>query len=392
MATRKKTTPDPFADPLGNTQGALIEAPLPEPPDSEAMKSIATIKTQLAAIDRVEAGLVALETKYASVAYPVDTKAGMDAAVAARLEIKKPRFAVEAARKAAKAPVLALGRQVDSKAAQITRRLLALETPIDDQIKAQETREQERQDALQARIQELRKIPEAAIGKTSAELAAILGRLGELKLDDFAEFAREAAQAQQEAVNKVAVLRVQAEAAERTAAELQQLRNDQERTNALRARVAAIRDVLATAAAARSSTTLERIAAQVEAMQIGDDLAEFKASAVDARYSVLAQLREMIAAKKEAEAQAKPAPSAAPTPAPTAAPTPAPTAAPIPDDNIIDAEIPPSERNKRPSDAEILAALAWHFSASVDTVAGWLRGFDVDAALAFLVTVNESRE
>ena len=109
------------------------------------------IETTLQEFSKVEAGLAELRAKYKGVAYAVATPVGMRDAVAARVSIRTKRIEVEKARKAGKAPVLALGKKIDEQAKYITAELEALENPIDEQIKAEETRkEAERQAKIAA--------------------------------------------------------------------------------------------------------------------------------------------------------------------------------------------------------------------------------------------------
>ena len=84
----------------------------------------------LTEFSRVEAGLAALRERHGNTVYEVTTTAGMDAAKAARAEIREPRFAVEKVRKAAKAPLLELGRRIDAEAIRITEAILAIEERV----------------------------------------------------------------------------------------------------------------------------------------------------------------------------------------------------------------------------------------------------------------------
>lgn len=105
----------------------------------------------VAEFDRVGAGLADLSERYAGVVYDVATSKGMDDAKAARLAIREPRYEIERIRKAAKAPILALGKKLDTEASRITSELLKLEEPIDQQIKSEEDRkEREKQAKIEA--------------------------------------------------------------------------------------------------------------------------------------------------------------------------------------------------------------------------------------------------
>lgn len=217
---------------------------------------IEQVQGVLTEFSRVEAGLAALRAKHANTVYEVTTTAGMDAAKAARAEIREPRFAVEKVRKAAKAPLLAIGRRIDAEAVRITEAILAIEEPIDGQIKAEEARkvaereakkaaeverlrleaaaklkaEEERLAAERAAIaEERRKAEEAAAAeraKLAAERAKAEAEAAEAKREAEIELAAQRkaiaeakAKADREAAAERARLKADREAAERVAAE-----------------------------------------------------------------------------------------------------------------------------------------------------------------------------
>lgn len=442
MATTRK--PRKAAAAEESPQRDLAAPPAPPTPNDDARAAIATINTQLAEFDQVEAGLVDLERKYKGVAYDCTTKKGMDDACAARLEIRKPRFAVENARKAAKAPVLKLGRDIDARAATITDRLLKIEGPIDDQIKAQELKEAERKAAHEQRLREIRQTPQQCIGKTSAQLQEVLDALESLPLAEFEEFREQAAKAQFDAIEAVRTLHRQAKESE----ELAELRAQQERETSrkklLQQRVDAIADPLKLPY--RSSERVQQAITRLEALVIGEDFQEFAPAAREKKAQVLERLRALLQAKESEEAiaaQKADAPAATPSPA-AASPAPAQerpagdglpagaprvfgdepidrtlkgdfdtifnsapfaagmaSKAPAPRDADEDpfaaavrapapapAPAPASELSidaaQRPTDAEILSIVAEHYEVDARTAAAWLRTFDADAALAQL--------
>jgi hypothetical protein len=112
----------------------------------------------------------------------------MDAAKEHRAAYRDPRIQVEKARKSAKAPILALGKNIDARAAWITERLIEGEEPVHLQIKAEEERrEKEKQDRINAEAGRVLAIQEAlagigedvliACGKTSADIQALIDRM-----------------------------------------------------------------------------------------------------------------------------------------------------------------------------------------------------------------------
>jgi colicin import membrane protein len=177
------------------------------------MNSISTntdlvhVQNSVAAMEKIETGLAQMRDRFAGRIYEVDTAPGMTLAKADRAEVREVRFEVERARKAGKAPLLALGKWADQTAARITAEILKIETPIDAVVKAEEDRvaaeKQARIDAevkrvqlIQERLAEIRGAPAACAASHSD---VILGHIGdvEAKIIDssFGEFEQEAAKA-----------------------------------------------------------------------------------------------------------------------------------------------------------------------------------------------------
>lgn len=174
---------------------------------------------------KVDAGLAQLRQTYGAVIYDVKTTAGMDAARKARLAVREPRYRVEEIRKSAKAPLLALGKQIDGEAKRITAALLEIETPIDEQIRAEETRreterkakeeaERARVLAIQTKLAKLQSLPEAYTSALApAKLAEIITQLEAGLTFDYQEFSDAAEALRQFAL--VALRQAHVEAIER---------------------------------------------------------------------------------------------------------------------------------------------------------------------------------
>lgn len=114
-----------------------------------------------------KAALATLAQNYKSVVYQVATKEGMNSAKAARSEIKGYRINLEKMRKEIKEPALRRCQLIDDEARHITAELVALENPIDQQIKAEENRLEElRTAAIRA---EQARIEAEALAKREAE-------------------------------------------------------------------------------------------------------------------------------------------------------------------------------------------------------------------------------
>lgn len=220
----------------------------PEVKDHAALsirKNITQVESALTEFDKITAGLADLAERFpADLVYDVSATKGMKEAVAHRAAWREPRILVEKLRKTAKAPVLALGKDIDARAAWITEQLEAGETPVDEQIKAEEARkEAEKQARINAEFGRVSAIQEAlaeismsamsVMGKPSAAIGKALDDMRNTPLDplvfqeqlDDAKAARNAAVIKLEQALK-AQLFTEAEAAKVAAerAELEELR------------------------------------------------------------------------------------------------------------------------------------------------------------------------
>lgn len=137
---------------------------------------------QIAEYSATVAGLAELRGRLSKIVYDVTTTAGMDMARKDRAEVRGLRIALEKKRIEIKAPALERSRLIDAEAKLLTAQLEALETPIDDVIKAEERRKEEakaerervernRVAEVRARIDTMARIPLLLAGASSARLA-----------------------------------------------------------------------------------------------------------------------------------------------------------------------------------------------------------------------------
>jgi hypothetical protein len=207
---------------------------------------LSEITTAVANFDRVGAGLADLTTKFKGVVYDVATTEGLDAAKDARRIIRAPRFELERLRTAAKAPILALGRQIDGEAKRISEKLLALETPIDDQIKKREKEIEEAKAAKQraeaARVEGLRRKIQRFMGApvlvANQRSSIIRGELQDLQSivgeeDEYQEFTEQARDARRIVIEQLTQLLTAQEAHE---TEQLRLKDEREKLEADRKR------------------------------------------------------------------------------------------------------------------------------------------------------------
>lgn len=294
----------------------MEQSPATPPPAAAIADAVRTeliaVNAQLIELDQVEAGLKDLETQLAGVVFDVKTRPGMVDAIASRALVRSPRLDVERIRKVAKAPVLALGRSIDARAAAITGRLVALEQPIDDQIKVEEQRkanekalaleeERLRVAAIRANIASIAGRPAALVGWPSPKLADMLERLRnfpEVGRDFYEEFADEAQAALTESIERIAALLVATIAHE---AELAALIAEREE-------LAILREADAQRRIAEAEADESRRAEQALADQAAREVAD-KAAAVERGKAMEAAAAErdrltLLAAAEQAERKA----------------------------------------------------------------------------------------
>jgi hypothetical protein len=237
-------------------------------------------------MNKVETGLAELRQKYQGVIFEVTTTAGMEAAREARRDVREPRLEVERIRKAAKAPLLALGKQLDGTAARITAELEKIEEPIHAQIVAEEQRKEREKEAriaaelarvegIQARIEELRGCQTLTPANGSRLISEHISDLERIPVDDsFAEFRTQAEDAKLAALARLNALLAAAIAHE----------EEQERIRAERAELARLR---------AEQAERDRLARETQAKADADAAAE------------RARLEALARAEREAEAAAQ---------------------------------------------------------------------------------------
>lgn len=283
------------------------------------------VERAIAGMDKVRAGLDQLSEKYSGVIFEVATKEGMAAAKEARATVREPRYEVERIRKEAKAPILALGKHLDSTAAAITREIEKIEHPICKQIDEEEARiEAEKQARIAAeaarvkrhrdQIEAIRMLPVKLVGKSSTDVRSSIDFLGAVKVtpEEFEEFFETALEAHKTASEALALLYadVVEQEALREAARLQRIENDRLQAEAAeRARVERARqaeeDQKARAAIRAEQEALARDREQLRAMQREQQAAQDR----------LQRAEEIVHTEK-----AKTAPPAPPAPTKSVAP------------------------------------------------------------------------
>jgi hypothetical protein len=182
---------------------------------------------------RTAAALADLRSRYAGTRYDVTTTEGMKAATVGRRELRELRVDIEAKRVELKAPIIERGRLLDAEAKRIIGELVALEMPIDAQIKAEEKRkaeekaareaaERDRVSRIQQRVQWIRGTLVDAAGRSADAVFAIAETVAALPItaELYGEFVPEAAAAKTETTAALADLFARQRIAEAAAAQV----------------------------------------------------------------------------------------------------------------------------------------------------------------------------
>lgn len=241
----------------------------------------------------------ALKAEADAITADASTPAGMEICIKYRASFRDDvRIAGEKARVDRKAPILAIGKLLDSRYAELKTEVLPYEAKFDAAIEAEKKRKEEikaaekaREEQTRLRLVAMRELPLGAIGKNSTEIGAMLEALvADEPGEDFGVLLDAAKTAHADAIAKLTVARDAAQASEIEAA----------RVAAERAELAELRE----AAAARARLAQEeadRIAAaqRAEEDRIKAMAAEQEAAALREREAAAAKLKE------EADAQAE---------------------------------------------------------------------------------------
>jgi len=291
--------------------------------EAMARTNIALVQKAMTEFDSISHGIGEMSTKYSGVVFDVTTAAGIKEASTARAEIREPRFKTEHARKAAKAPLLELGRNIDQRAAFITEELMKLETPIDDQIKAEERRKEderiaaarvisERITATRNRIDTMQRLPLDMLDASAAELQGAVDAMAAAEITDehYRDFLDEAGRVKAATLAQLQSMITAKKATEAEALRLKAEREDLERKQSEEsARIAAERDKLARQQAELAQAQRvaeERINAEALAAQrrLAQDEADSRRRREDAdRAARVARETEEAAAKEIRDAE-----------------------------------------------------------------------------------------
>lgn len=333
------------------------------------------------------------------ITYDVTTKEGMATAKEQRKLFKDIRIGVDNARKEQKAPIIEIGRLLDSRSKEIGEEAGAIEELHDAKIKAEEARieeekaakireEEQRKAAIRNAINEIIEAPSKAITMDAAQTLELLDKIKatEINRETFGDQDIEAENAKYKAVetlNQLHTSKVAQEAAALAEKERQERegaeRAEQTRIDGIKARIAVMEKAVANAAMADTSAEVQSIIDQVVAIEVDSSFAEFLTEATGTQSRALKALRRSLNVLLDEEEEAAAA-LVAQTPAELEEKTPvaesqAEYATAVRHEQPISAsndETQPETSRQAPNAHQIALALASYYRVEPETTTQWL--------------------
>lgn len=229
--------------------------------------------------------------------YEISTTKGMEVAKEGRAMFRDIRIALEKKRAAAKAPILEIGKLLDSRAKEIAQRIEPFEERFDADIKSEEARkeaekaakariEAERQARIQNSIDVIRNAPVHHTGSSSDQISVSLNALVQTEITDeiFGDRKDEAVYLMAQTIQQMESMLEGRKAQEQLAAQLEAQRIEN-------ARIAAV--------AAAKQAEAERV--QREALQAEAERQRVQAEELAKQRAELEEMQRKIAAHKAAE-------------------------------------------------------------------------------------------
>ncbi|WP_223430011.1 hypothetical protein [Pseudomonas sp. GL-B-26] len=225
-----------------NTKQALAQQPLEVSESDDVQKSVvpAVAVTDIAEYRPHEEQIVRLETTYAKLVVDCSTNEGLANAKEVRVDIREVRYALANTTKTALVPYQQKVKDAQARVNQVKEfgetlkdRVLAIETPVDEAIKAEEKRvadakaerervEAERVEAIRAKITRFSSVAAAYASRSAADVANILQGVKESVIlpEEYAEFEAEGTIARDNAIDQLETLHKSAVEREEAAAKL----------------------------------------------------------------------------------------------------------------------------------------------------------------------------
>ena len=209
-----------------NAKEAPVSADLDlsEPGQNPIVPAVAA--TDIAEYRPHEEQIVRLETSYAKLVVDCSTSEGLANAKEVRVDIRDVRYALANTTKTALVPYQQKVKEAQARVNQVKEfgealkdRVLAIEAPIDEAIKAEEKRaadakterervEAERVEAIRKKITRFSSVAAAYASRSAADVAAVLQSVKESVIlpDEYAEFEAEATIARDNAIEQLEAL------------------------------------------------------------------------------------------------------------------------------------------------------------------------------------------
>jgi len=215
------------------------QAPLQESIEMTAVAPKVAV-TDIAEYRPHEEQIVRLETTYANLVVDCSTSEGLANAKEVRVDIRDVRYALANTTKTALVPYQQAVKDAQARVNQVKEfgealkeRVLAIEAPVDEAIKAEEKRaadakaerervEAERVEAIRKKITRFSSVAAAYASRSAADVAAVLRSVKESVIlpDEYAEFEAEATIARDNAIDQLEALHRAAVDREEAAAKL----------------------------------------------------------------------------------------------------------------------------------------------------------------------------
>ena len=225
-----------------NTKQALAQDSLEmnEPDDAQKSVAPAVAVTDIAEYRPHEEQIVRLETTYSNLVVDCSTSEGLANAKEVRVDIRDVRYALANTTKTALVPYQQKVKEAQARVNQVKEfgemlkdRVLAIETPVDEAIKAEEKRvadakaerervEAERVEAIRAKITRFSSVAAAYASRSAADIATVLEsvKVSVILPEEYAEFEAEGTIARDNAIEQLETLHRAAVEREEAAAKL----------------------------------------------------------------------------------------------------------------------------------------------------------------------------
>jgi hypothetical protein len=208
--------------------------------DAQKAVSPAAAVTDIAEYRPHEEQIVRLETTYAKLVVDCSTSEGLASAKEVRVDIRDVRYALDKTTKTALVPYQQKVKEAQARVNQVKEfgetlksRVLAIEEPVDEAIKAEEKRiadakaerervEAERVEAIRAKITRFSSVAAAYASRSAADVATVLQSVKESVIlpEEYAEFEAEGTIARDNAIEQLETLHKSAVDREEAAAKL----------------------------------------------------------------------------------------------------------------------------------------------------------------------------